>query len=228
MAEHLWFVPVTGGGPTKPTPVGAEVNTPYEFNVQWDVRNYPMDPVGTAIPCVRAFPVNLIAPANQVGLPNTPATLRDCHGKWIWRSCTDGQAITVGGQLAVGTVLSRRLKLFDRPGHETGALLWDTVEAWVKYRVSATVPLTVINFTLNDRAGLWADGWVPTPGNWLGSTVANAWRVIYLKKSGAWTDWIDENLRAVLTVLGTTIPANVGLVEVDVEWFAFRLSDQVA
>jgi hypothetical protein len=239
MSEHVWFVPVTAGWPQEPTPVPPGVHTPWEFNVQWDFTQYPTTQIPPPdVANVRVVPYTMFTPANLAGQPNTPARLNGCHGSWAWRSCTDGEIITVGGQLAVGTVLSRFLPVWlvpPVPGHDPpvgSPYTWNMVEAWVKYSIGVPpgqgVPLSAINFTLNDLGGNWADPWAPpapAPTDWLPSTVAGAWRVIYTKKAGNWTGWNDTNLRAVLTVLGTTVPANVGRVTVSVEWFAFRLSN---
>ena len=251
MAEHVWFVPVTAGWPQEPTPVPPGIHTPWELNVQWDFTQYPTTQIPPPdVANVRVVPYTMFTPANLPGQPNTPARLSGCHGSWAWRSCTDGEIITVGGQLAVGTVLSRFLPVFPlippAPGLDPAIgspLTWNKVEAWVKYSIGVPpgqgVPLSAIHFTLNDATGInhWWDPWTlpppppppPVPGNWLLSTTPGAWRVIYVSSLNLnWQNWDPFNLRAVLTVLGTTIPANVGRVTVSVEWFAFRLSDQVS
>jgi hypothetical protein len=101
------------------------------------------------------------------------------------------------------------------------------VEVWVKYRVSAVGPLSAINFVLNDSAGNAQYLGTPANHNWLTVTAANVWQVAYVKNAAPnWSGWADENLRATVHFEGTNLIANVGRVDVDIEWFAFRLSDQ--
>ena len=223
MAEHVWFVPVSGGrgvGETVP------VLPPQEFNVQWEFNPTATMPA-PALASVES------ASVTQFTFP-TPlsAQLRSCYGQWLWHSCAQGGVVVLGGQLAVGTVLSRFLPVWlnpPLPGQDPvvgSPYTWNTVEAWVKYYVDSPARLQNIYFVINDSAGNWSDPWMPGgfPQDWLPSTVGGAWRVIYTKCSG-WTNWTDKNLRATIHFPGTTAAANVGGVVVRVEWFAFRLSN---
>jgi len=117
--------------------------------------------------------------------------------------------------------------LIDRYGNTPlGTYTWDDVEVFAKYRVSDKTKLDHILLRINDSAGLYfptadADDIVPY--------TSGTWRVVGVRKDNTWSngeDWDDDNLRATLTFQGTTSAANVGVVTVDVEWFAFRLSDE--
>lgn len=160
----------------------------------------------------------------QEALPPTPALLNDCFGSWSWRSCADDTDIVTGGQLAVGTVFSRTLtaQYGDTP---LPTYIWDTVEVYAKYRVDDPLKLDHIYLQINDSAGLnfpgvAADDIIPY------RLVPNTWKVMGVRKSGTWDGWDDDNLRVTLSFMGTTLPANVGPVTVDVEWFAIKLGDQ--
>jgi hypothetical protein len=233
--------------PTEPSAAPPGAYEPKDFNVQWNFTLYPNGQTPQPdIANVRAAPVVLFIPAADPPPPPpvryvTPAMLNSCNGKWMWWTCASGDParITVGGQLEVGTVLSRKLATWvPDPNPPYGPLpqpplLWSRVDAWVKYRVStpaAALPLSAIFFTLNDSAGNWIDPWLPLlpplrpPYDWLPTTVAGAWRVIQVYKDINWEGWHDENLRAVITFLGSTNPANTGSVTAEIEWFAFKLS----
>jgi hypothetical protein len=86
-----------------------------------------------------------------------------------------------------------------------------------------------VHFCINDRSGNFSGLGVATARNWIPLAGVN-WFVAYAFRSAAnpdgWNGWDSENMRATLTVLGTSVAANVGLSVVDVEWFAIRLSNQ--
>jgi hypothetical protein len=150
----------------------------------------------------------------------SPSRLRECYARWRWRSCADDTNILNGGQLAVGTVFSRELA--SQNADPQNPTTWTQVDAWAKYRVDNTVRLDNFFFTINDSAGLF----VPVVNN-IVNTVNGVWRVVTVQKMGDWSEWDSDNLRVTLTFQGTTNVANVGVVNVDVEWFAIRLSDEV-
>jgi hypothetical protein len=233
MAEHVWFVPVSGGrgvGETVP------VLPPQEFNVQWEFNPTATMPA-PALASVES------ASVTQFTFP-TPlsAQLRSCYGQWLWHSCAQGGVVVLGGQLAVGTVFSRKLqnyRLVPPPPPITPDLnppTWNTVEAWVKYYVDSPARLDRIYFVINDSLGNWADPWAPSPPppqppptDWLPVAALGGWRVAWTRRSSVdWIGWNSENLRATIHFPGTLNPANVGGVVIDIEWFAFRLSDQVS
>jgi hypothetical protein len=109
---------------------------------------------------------------------------------------------------------------------------WNRVDAWVKLRLNS---LNInrfghIFFVINDSGGgpnvigLGAPprDWLTLPGLLLGQwSIFHAWQV------GNWERWESRNLRAVLSVMGTQNPINVGVTTVDMEWFAFRLSEEI-
>jgi len=234
--DHMWMIPVSAGGSFGPVPsTWAPMVPPWEFNVQWNFQSYPAG-LETAQACVAAHPAVVFTRSNAVGEPNK---LNVCHGEWLWRSCTDGAHITVGGQLGVGVVFSRLLHLYSEPlvppfqPVPAGADTWDTVEAWVKFRLNVANAnvFDAVHFSINETTtpvALFSGLGVPIVRNWIAPGLATAgnWFVAYAFKTGGWNLWTSENLRAVLTVLGTSIPANVGLSVVDVEWFAIRLRTQ--
>ena len=150
-------------------------------------------------------------------------SLVDCFARWRWRSCADDTNILNGGQLAVGTVFARELPL-DNAANQSFTV-WTEVDAWAKYRVDVPARLDNIFLTLNDRSGVAAPA---TSGNIIGVTPASTWRVAYVTNAN-WQDWDSPatNLRVVLSFQGTTNVANVGIVNVDVEWFAIRLRNEV-
>jgi hypothetical protein len=239
MADHMWFVPVTGGHEhglefsMRPGITGID-NT----SVQWDAAKYPSGEE-TEAACTSMTSLTALA-MGAVGPPIVESKLTDCFGTWRWRSCTDGSNITVGGQLGVGTVFSRWLNRYiDNPlppppiiADPAGNLSWNRVDAWVKFRLNAANINMFDNvfFVINDSAGLSA-GLNAAPRNWIGTVglAVGSWFVAHAFVSQTpqeWDDWEYENLRATLSVQGTSVPANVGPVEVNVEWFAFRLSEQ--
>ena len=221
MSEHIWIVPVSCGRGTGPTTVVPPLH-PKDFNVQWDFEPLMLEP-GAELACLDWTSMMWF------GFPplHPSAQLSDCFARWTWRSCAQGGVILTGGQLAVGTVFSRKLPTYGaNPGVPGLPFQWNTVEAWVKYKVTAVGPLSAIYFVLNDSAGNWSDPWMPggVPQDWLPTTAAGVWRVAWTKKIGNWTNWTDQNLRATAHFVGTHVPANVGRVDVDIEWFAFKLS----
>jgi len=238
MADHLWFVPAAGAGRIERPYISAirEYELSPEINVQWQYSVYPteQDPVPSE-GCLRVGTNTLFSQATGPVPAVVPATLDLCYASWIWHSCTDGDDITVSGQLEVGTVFSRHLAGYRGPGilvDLPSTRVWNSVEAWVKMRVSSISTISGVYFVINDpnanTVGLNAP-----PVDWLTAfpviIVANQWTVLKAHHSGLWVPptWSLDNLRATLTVLGTTTPLNVGAITVDVEWFAFRLSDDV-
>jgi len=224
--EMLWFVPVTGGGPTIPHGAGTgPIRSPASFNVQWDTDIYPesQDPE----PEHPIFEVETItAFSNATGggeEPDTLGMLSNCYAQFRWYSCADGDEgdITMGGQLNIGTVFARQLPTVYPSS--PGILRWNTVEVWAKYRVSDKTRLSWIELVLNDSAPANIAG----SGDLIGVTTDNVWNVGYAHHQDAsWSGVNSSNLRATLNFLGTTDDATVGLVTVDIEWFAFRLSNQ--
>jgi len=228
MSDHLWFIPVTGGWPTQPTGAPPGVYEPREINVQWNVTSYPTSPP-VDIPCVRAAPIVMFTPG--ASLPGVQqARLTQCYGSWRWRSCSDGQVITVGGQLEVGTVFARGLPLDNNaagPPSQQAFVTWSDVDVWVKYRVSDYNRLSALYLSINDMTGVQVAA-SPNMQPLLNPAWNSVWRVEWLSR-GNWQGWDTPptNLRVVLTALGTVNIANVGLVTVDVEWFAIRLRGEV-
>jgi hypothetical protein len=226
MAEHVWFIPVTGGSSGSDVAAAFPIAPTRDLtNVQW---NFSVFPVGQEPPAaVSCLSYNSITrfTMGQEGPPITPARLNDCYGSWTWRSCADDQNIITGGQLAVGTVFSRQLTVSHGDDVPPNIVYtWDDVEVFAKYRVSNVNRLDNIYLTINEASGTWFPN--PVSDDW-GNCVSNTWRVVGTRKNNAWSGWEDiENLRVTLNFQGTTNLANVGLVTVDVEWFAFRLSDQ--
>jgi hypothetical protein len=146
------------------------------------------------------------------------------------------------GQLAVGTVFSRYLNMFiDNPlpppeppiipDPVNNPLSWDRVDAWVKFRLGAANINMFDNvfFSINDNSvPPNVVGLNSPPRDWLANIGApGLWFVAHAYKIAFWEEWESTNLRAVLSIQGTSNPANVGPVSVDVEWFAFRLSVEI-
>lgn len=241
MADHQWFVPVSGGRGYNMTEMDTTRATPSEpYNVQWDFKNFPDS---AAKSCVDAASATTMNWGSSVG--PTPSKLSVCYGMWNWRSCSDGQNVTVGGQLAVGTVFSRIVNRYiNNPApppliiaDAPASYSWNRVDAWVKFMLVSTNINMYDNvfFTINDPVAANAVGLNAAPINWIGAGTVpplaiNTWFVAHAWKSGGWgpepPDWDDDNLRATLSVQGTSVAANVGPVGVNVEWFAFRLSEQ--
>jgi hypothetical protein len=217
MAEHMWFIPVTGGH----APMMAEAFTSRASqdlaDVQWDFSRYPVfqDPT-VGPPCLGYNSATIFTMGNE-GPPILESKLIDCYGSWAWRSCRDNNNIAVGGQLAVGTVFSRTLPLDNLLVHLAWTT-WAEVDVWAKYRVDVPARLDNIFLTINDNAGLSSSG----PNLLPGLTPAASWRIAY-HTNAAWTDWENRNLRVTMSFQGTTNPANIGPVRVDMEWFAIRL-----
>lgn len=237
MAEHLWFIPVTGGSSGSDVAASFPIAPTRDLtNVQWFFSVYPVGqepPVDTA--CLSYSSITSFS-MGQENDPGEPSKLVNCYGHWAWRSCEQDNNIVTGGQLAVGTVFSRLLEIYQDgipdPGH-VGPDVWDMVEAWVKFRINAANINMFDNvfFTINDSSAppnvvglnnMNARDWLGT----IGPGGLNNWFVAYAFKVGNWEGWESYNLRAVLSAQGTRNPANVGPVSVDVEWFAFRLSEE--
>lgn len=226
MADHLWFIPVTGGN----APGLAAATIPMAptrdlTNVQWMFSVYPVvQEPPAAVSCLSYTSITRFTMGQEN--PVWPARLNDCYGNWSWRSCADDQNIITGGQLAVGTVFSKQLAV--QHGDDVPPAIpyiWDDVEVFAKYRVDNRLRLDNIYLTINDASG----NWFPNPvSDDRPNCVNNTWRVVGTRKNNVWGSFEDlENLRVTLNFTGTTVLANVGLVMVDVEWFAIRLSTQL-
>jgi hypothetical protein len=208
--------------------------------VQWDFGVFPVNQDPPAEPSCLAYTSETDFDLGQENNPGDPSELDNCYGRWAWRSCTDGNNITVGGQVAIGTVFSRYLDMYDDlgagiifPGPGNPAS-WDRVDAWVKFRVNAVNinRFGRIFFSINDGpagANICGLNGQP-PRDWMTfpALALNAWIIVHAFKVGNWEGWESRNLRAVLSVMGTQMPINVGWTHVDVEWFAFRLSEEIA
>jgi hypothetical protein len=221
MAEHVWFIPVTGGSGAAAGAATFPIAPTRDLtNVQW---NFSVFPVGQEPPAaVSCLSYNSITrfTMGQEAMDPIPARLNDCYGSWKWRSCADNSNIVSGGQLAVGTVFSR--ELIAQHGDDVPvAYSWNTVEVFAKYRVDDKTKLDNIFLVINDSLGNFYPN--PATDDHPGYT-SGTWRVVGTRNRNHWQDWDSDNLRATLTFQGTTVAANVGLVTVDVEWFAFRLS----
>lgn len=223
MADHLWFVPVSSGNaPDEATAAFPIAPTRDLTNVQWNFSVYPVGQQPPAeVSCLSYNSYTAFTMA-QEGPPIVEAMLRECYARWTWRSCTDNTNILNGGQLAVGTVFARELPVDNLEPHQ----LWNTwtdVDIWAKYRVDVPARLDGIFLSLNDRGGNSSAG----PNLALGGlTPAGTWRVAYHTFNQFVQDEWDTpstNLRVVMSFQGTTNPANVDVVNVDMEWFAIRL-----
>jgi len=221
MADHLWFIPATGGRGLGAYP-GGMPKAIAEFNVQWDFHPFPVGEPAVEFPFIEAMTFTAVTPGSQVG--PTPAKLVECFAAWRWRSCALGGVIVTGGELMVGTVFANWLPLLNNYDPNTlTADWWNSVEVWAKYRVSDVTKLSTIMLSINDNLG----NVHPVTVQNIGLTVSGQWRVVHGLWLGPWPfTSARTNLRGVLTFQGTLLPANVGVVEVDVEWFAFRLRDQ--
>jgi hypothetical protein len=116
--------------------------------------------------------------------------------------------MTKGSQIGVGTVLARSL---------TDLTLWGTVDVWAKFKVSTVRRLSKIYLSLCDSGA-------NTSAIEVGQVFDDTWRFTHHYKSSSIDNWANGNLRGVLTFQGTTTPANVGALDVYVEWFAFGLT----
>lgn len=254
MADHVWFVPAAGGGFTLQRSFSAvplvNLQTATDggnINVQWGFVEFPVvAPPGTdtALPCCfKADVVNGfgLQSLDGMGVPVTgPDYLAECYARFRWRSttdCPDNTKVVEGGSLRIGTVFSRFLQVHIETGGDPivdlpagGNSTWGKVEAWVKFLVVDKTKLSKATFGISAAAPLGTVGQVGgAPNDWLVNAVNNQWRVAYASYPGPGHDWdgfSDTNLRAVLTLDGTTTPANVGDTEVRVEWFAFRISSE--
>jgi hypothetical protein len=92
------------------------------------------------------------------------------------------------------------------------------VDVWAKYRVDVPARLDNIFLTINDSGIFSSRG----PNLLPVLTPAATWRIAY-HTCAAWTGWENSNLRVTMSFQGTTNPANIGPVRVDMEWFAIRL-----
>ena len=215
MAEHLWFIPVTGGGPYLPhVPGSGPILRPEQFNVQWDSNFYPTNQAtDPEHPFLEVEAVTQFD-SGTTGTPNVPGELRNCYGQWRWDSCPDGDDMHLGGQLNVGTVFANELP------HPSGDILFNTVDIWVKLRVDTPARLDSLFLVIGEAGGLA----VPTVDLKGSITGGATWDVFHHSKTGSWDGWDRANLRSTVSFLGTTNTANAGRVKVDVEWFAFRLT----
>jgi hypothetical protein len=223
MADHLWFIPATGGRGLGSYPPGMP-KTIAEFNVQWDFHIFPVQEPGIDWPCIEAMTVTGAIAGSQVG--PTPSQLVECFAAYRWRSCAQGGVIVTGGELTVGTVFSRALFTGNStlgPPQQGGLYFWSIVDVWAKFRVIDLTKLSAIMLSINDRSGnVASSGNIILPPAW-----NNNWYVANVLNAN-WSGWDapGTNLRAVLTFQGTLNPANVGLTDVHVEWFAIRLRNE--
>jgi hypothetical protein len=240
MASHVWFVPAASGGQvfpitSKQNPLAPNANVQWQFGAFPPGLNPPVD-----IPCLAPDATTNFT----VSAPGAAGLLDNCYATWAWKSHGCDNRITIGGELLVGTVFSRFLPTFLPPPFPGGPNVdpgvgspytWGVVEAWAKYRVSDQTKLSAIFFSLNGDingvpAGLPVGIAGTPPADWLPFTAPGQWKMAYASMGPIWgAEWAYKNLRAVLTLQGATAPgvggANVGNITVDVEYFAFRLSD---
>jgi hypothetical protein len=201
MAEHLWIIPVSGGGKT------GDPNLPNDINVQWEIFPWPDT---TLLATIVYDSLVAFMPATSL----TTSSLMNCNGKWTWTSQASGGNVTVGNQLLVGTVFSADL---DVAG--AGTSIWDTVEVWIKYRTSNKDRFSSFKVVVNNEAGVRSPS-----GNDIGAVSNNAWHVT--KHTVDVSAWDSVNLRVFLEALGTSTAANVGATDLEVEWIAIRLSNE--
>jgi len=190
------------------------------FNAQWDFAAYPTG-ADEALKASTSITTTAMGASTPIV---TESKLSQCHGSWKWRSCTDGEDVVVGGQLAVGTVFSRVLRLVnDNSAFPNTFDFWQHVDVWAKYRVSNRDALSHIYLAINDIGTTNSSRSTDVRLH----AVDNTWHTVYhsydFTNAAPPSDWTDENLRLTLSFQGTTIPANVGEVTVDVEWLAIRL-----
>jgi hypothetical protein len=199
MADHLWFIPVSGGNADDPSDKF--------INVQWGSGLYgapAIAPVTAAIEAGVTF---------QGGGGEGEAKIGPCCGKWSWTSEQSGGNMTKGSQLGVGTVFAKQLV--------TPAYLWSTTEFWAKFKVSDKDKLSRVWISLCDSGGNSVSSEVALAG-----ITNNQWKVFGKSRNAMPDTWAMQNLRGVLTFQGTTDAQQVGELIVYVEWFAFRLSGQ--
>jgi hypothetical protein len=223
MADHLWFIPAAGGAARgtwtgAPGP-GPQTNfDPTFINVQWMFMAASAFGAPPILAPIEATVVNEVLP------PASPMGLLSSYASFRWVSIKP----SVGGNLEVGTVFSRLLGTWAAPGNDNpppAGSLWNTVECWCKYRINNPAVFTKITMNMN---GLVQPFPLPiTLGDWLPFTAAGVWREAYVKYAGPWDGFSDENLRATISFDGPTVPLGAGgLSQVDIEWFAVRLSDE--
>lgn len=224
MADQLWFIPVSSGS----APGLAMATFPIAptrdlTNVQWMFSVYPVTQEPPAeVSCLSYNSYTAFTMGTGSG-ENAKSELRECYASWRWRSCTDDTNILNGGQLAGGTVFARELPIDNDPTQVFFG--WNIVDVWAKYRVDVPARLDNVFLSINDRGGnnaLTPDLQPVTP--------AGTWRVATLSFGPDWPGWDDPatNMRVVMSFQGTTNPANVGVVNVDMEWFAIRLREEFA
>jgi len=223
MADHLWFIPVSSGNTLGEAAAAFPIAPTRDLtNVQWNFNVYPISQVPPAeASCLSYNSYSAFTMGSDVG--PTPSELVECYARWRWRSCADHVNILNGGQLAVGTVFARELPLDNLEPHVTWNT-WNIVDVWAKYRVDVPARLDNIFLSINDRGGNVVSG----PNLLPLLTPAGVWRVAYLSNP-AWEYWDTPatNLRVVMSFQGTTNLANVGTVNVDMEWFAIRLREEI-
>lgn len=194
MADQLWFNPVSGGN--------HDDGSDKFINVQWAASMFGAPAIAPVTAIVDAVFVFQTSPT--LG----EARLNSCYGKWSWTSEQSGGNMTKGSQLAIGTVLA----------HTLGGTTWSTVDVWAKFKVSNVRRLSSVYLSLSDSGTNSSSS-----ANQLGSMVNDTWYIAH-HNSSSLTNWAHSNIRGVLTFQGTTTAADVGALDVYVEWFAFGLT----
>ena len=233
MADQLWFIPATGGGSFSVTPTGTgPLNRPADLNVQYGFGRYPTQQQNIS-PTAPILAVETRTEFdNAEGASSLePGKLLNCFARFIWDSCAcdpeHEDEITLGGQLNVGTVFARLLPK-ENATSPSSVSRWGTVEVWVKFRVDVPDRLDQIYISIGDKSGNVQS----TPDDEIiGAIPTNDWFVGYFSYIGSdedpdWNGWDSQNLRSTISFLGTSDVANIGRVNIDIEWFAFRLSNE--
>jgi hypothetical protein len=197
MADHLWIIPVSAG-----------VENQDMFNVQWHTAAWPT----TASPAT-------VTGVSKVGF--TPksgvaeAVLGGCNGFWEWTSIQLGGNVSVGSQFLLGTVFAA--KLLDNA--QSNPITWNTVDVWIKFKVSDKTRFDSIKVVINDDGGVNRSSSAElitvamTNGEWfIGSHTVSSL-----------SSWDTTNLRVLLVALGTSNSSNVGDTSIEVEWITIRL-----
>src|SRR5690606_22938417 len=97
---------------------------------------------------------------------------------------------------------------------------WDVVDVWAKIRISDLTLVSSVFMSISDVLGNR-----DSSSDLIGTLSSNVWGIVRMESTTNWSGWEETNLRATVSVLGTTNVTNIGRVSVDLEWFAFRLHD---